>query len=809
MGLNQLGIEIMKLLKLFAIYLFILLLSVLSGASVEIDPHRAVIVLPEDSNTIQYFAAMELQKHLELITGTLTPIQQNAEVGIYPFHLKPPTGTDLKRLAREEGRWLITADGTWLYGEDFQAFPAKNPNDFNTVFSKVSRTGTLFAVYDFLEKKLGVRWVEPGDGGIAYSSDSKLRLDAGSGSWSPGRLIQREIRSGYPNWKHYQTQVAPLLPEQFQQNREQHEKGLVEIRIWLKRHRMGNSYRLSYGHAFTNWWKLYGKEHPEYFAMQADGVRRPEYPAQPDRSKICVSNPAVHDQIVADWHSRKDTLPTINVCENDSGGYCRCPECLKLDVPLKGEEFGANLSDRYLWFANAVQEKAAKLDPDVSAIMYAYSCYRFPPRREKVDPRVIIGFVPSMLELEKVDRMYSGWKKAGARKLFLRPNDQHVNTGLPMGFEKQLFDHFQLGIKNGIIGTDYDSLHNFWPATGFADYILARAHTDPSKSFEYWEDEYCSAYGVAKNKVRDYFRYWRHNVWDQRLTPNMTKIMERGRYGNFRRGLMWDMHKYYKPADFDATDAMLAKAVREKLSATERRRLETLQLANQHARLTYQALSASSTEKFVAGRKLLDFRVQHRNDLNFNWGGLLKLERDFGDVTGIIAAVQFQEFNGVVALPLQWYFQIDQQNIGLEEYWEKYSWARIRRTWDPIRVNAFWENQTLKGMHPKLKKLLKDYDGIGFYAQSVKIPKEWKSNPVYLFFGAVDESAWVYVNGKLAGERLHKRSGDWKTPFAIRIDQHVDWGSEVQTVVVRVEDKAGSGGIWKPVFLVRKRQEDK
>lgn len=154
-----------------------------------------------------------------------------------------------------------------------------------------------------------------------------------------------------------------------------------------------------------------------------------------------------------------------------------------------------------------------------------------------------------------------------------------------MGYEKQIFDHFQLGIKNGIIGTDYDMLHNFWAANGIADYILARAHTDPAKSFGYWENEYCSAFEAAAPDVKEYFRYWREELWNKRILPNAKKILERGRYGNFRRGLMWDIRKYYRKGDFDATDAILKKASSRKLSSPAMARLRSLQLANRQRRL--------------------------------------------------------------------------------------------------------------------------------------------------------------------------------------------------------------------------------
>ena len=66
----------------------------------------------------------------------------------------------------------------------------------------------------------------------------------------------------------------------------------------------------------------------------------------------------------------------------------------------------------------------------------------------------------------------------------------------------------------------------------------------------------------------------------------------------------------------------------------------------------------------------------------------------------------------------------------------------------------------------------------------------------------MDESCRVYLNGLFCGERIFTKSDDWQIPFAIPVDLQIDWKQKFQTVVVRVEDKAGNGGIWKPVYLV-------
>ena len=121
-------------------------------------------------------------------------------------------------------------------------------------------------------------------------------------------------------------------------------------------------------------------------------------------------------------------------------------------------------------------------------------------------------------------------------------------------------------------------------------------------------------------------------------------------------------------------------------------------------------------------------------------------------------------------------------------------------------TNSNWENP---GRHysypsPETRALTANYDGIAWYATTVTVPADWQNRDVLLYFGAVDESCWIYVNDKPAGEHLFRNRDDWTTPFTIPINDVIDWSKPEQTIIVRVEDKAGAGGIWKPVWLVSK-----
>ncbi len=759
--------------------------------TIKIKPSNTAVIVDNKADAIKLFAADELAKHLTLISGVKIPvIKGKAPAGKYSFVI---TASD-KKLKPEEAVFEVTPQKTIFYGDDHVGQKG-TPDAVAT--SKLSRTGSLFAVYLFLEKELGVSWIKPGDDGIIFKPRQELSLTTGTFSWIP-KLSMRNIRPGYGRHK------PKGAPKDFQDSAKKRAEKKLATNIWLKRMKMGRSQVFGYGHAFTKWWEQYGKEHPEYFALNERGKRVPFDPKRADRIKLCVSNPEVHKQIVANFMKSRRGSTVINTCENDSGNYCECPKCRALDAPpKKGHKWDEDLTDRYIWFANQVQRLARKQVPGTQSIMYAYSVYRFPPRKVKVDDGVILGFVPKLLD-DDLDAYYRSWSEAGAKKLFLRPNDMHIDPGLPMGFEKRMFDNFQICMKYGAFGTDYDSIHNFWPVSGIANYIIARAIAEPDKSFEHWENEYCSSYGQAAPEVKKYYKYWRDNIWTKKLMPDRREIERQGRYGNFRRGLMWNLYNYYTDADFDKTDALLKAGLKKKLTAPERKRLELLLLANQHARLTFEAMRAKyqkpqdAKKLAAAANKLLDFRKKHRKDLDFDWENLFGNENTFGDVCGMKMTQTFQGLRPLQKLSDKWFFKLDPKNVGLKEKWESDPWEKIDAAWDYIYADTFWEKARC---HPELHAELKKYDGIGWYATRLPSLQKYQGKKLFLVFGAVDESCWIYINGKLAGTHIFSKPDDWKTPFSIRIDNILDPKIRTNILVVRVEDKAGGGGIWQPVYL--------
>lgn len=107
--------------------------------------------------------------------------------------------------------------------------------------------------------------------------------------------------------------------------------------------------------------------------------------------------------------------------------------------------------------------------------------------------------------------------------------------------------------------------------------------------------------------------------------------------------------------------------------------------------------------------------------------------------------------------------------------------------WKILKIGN-WEDQGYSG-----------YDGIGWYRISFDMPDKKDGEAVELAFEAVDESAWVWLNGIYIGQHDLGPSG-WDKPFWLDVTKEIEWGKK-NVLVVRVEDTAQAGGIWRPVSV--------
>ena len=554
--------------------------------TVRIDPAAAVIVAAERESVP---AAEELQANLRAVTGVTVPIVAAEEDGKYPFVVQE------KPVRDEKWAWRLDATRAQFRGV------------------------AMWAVLDFLERALGVRW--PDGDRIVASERKTLAVDCFEAQGS----IPINIRN---------IRIGGVKTE-----------GVLERNaVFQRRMRNGRHDAPEYGHAFTKYWGLYGQEHRDYFAMRKDGLRGPArskpeelmgniavYASKGGDVAMCCTSTGLVEQIVANWREA-GMKPYINLCENDVAGQesCHCPACLALDVVPKdvNPQWETHYADRYVHFGNAVLARAQKERPDVRVAYYAYNATQDAPKRERPAEASVIGLVPTTFTDKYVADYVSSWSKAGAKHYFYRPNRHHYFNVqyLPVGSEKHFFEIMKALRAAGTIGFDYDANSKEGFFQWHQDYVLFRGMAYENETFDEIESHYLDAFGAAKGDAQAYFRYWREEVWNRRLEPKLDEITTKGKWFNFARGLMQNLKDYYTLGDFTRSEKFLAAAEKRTLTPAQAKLVADWRVAHEHAKVFYRALTDRSKENT---EKLIAFRRAHNIPL-YHWN-----EQYFGDLTGI------------------------------------------------------------------------------------------------------------------------------------------------------------------------------
>ena len=274
------------------------------------------IFLSPSASPSEQWAAQELRRHLQEMTGAVLPIilsdapSRNAEAIAIgrsaltdSLGVDPPTGESFA--LKTAGRTVIVAGGR--------------------------ERGTMYGVYALLEK-FGCRWFTADVARVPKMRD--LRLPAFDERRSPA-FYYREV---------FFTEA--LGKEWSARNRLNGHFHQLDASIG------GKILFHPFAHSFYDLAppaELFGP-HPEYFAFVA-GRRRPE------GAQLCLTNPEVVRLAinrVNQWIAEDPDASLFSVSQNDGGGWCECEPCRRVI-----EEEGAT-SGLLLRFVNAVAKQTGK-----------------------------------------------------------------------------------------------------------------------------------------------------------------------------------------------------------------------------------------------------------------------------------------------------------------------------------------------------------------------------------------------------------------------------------------------------------------
>ncbi|WP_395743936.1 DUF4838 domain-containing protein [Prosthecobacter sp.] len=591
---------------------------------------EAVIVIADKPTRVARYAAEELVRHVEKASGVKLEVRAEGEAvtPLHPIYVGDSravreAGIQVETLAAEAFVLRVSDDAMFIVGQDGGGEPLES----------ATSAGTLWGVYEWLDRDLHVRWLWPGELGTHVPKVSGVVAKSCDETIAP-RFFQRRLRagSGFAS-EHPALGFTTEAAKQFSE----------EQSVYLRRHRMGRSCPVSYGHAFTDWWEKDGKAHPEWFQLLESGKRGPN--KKGGRFSMCVSNLELQREIVARWTAKRPadaaTPGFINACENDILGLCTCEECRALDgaapadylkfYPPTSKMTGSRfVSDRYARFWLGIQQQAPA---GATVIGYAYFNYfQAPTSGIKLNPNVLIGYCPSAGWFPRSDeehawmkQQWADWRATGAR-LFMRTNHLLDGYCMPFIFTHQFADEFHHAVEKGMVATDYDSLTGHWATQGPNLYTAARLHVRAKATADEVLAEYYAAFGVAAVAVKNYFNYWENYTTQSREKIGQTmEALQASRWRSWAKAA----HVLYPLECFTPAEKLLGQALAAAGNDAEAAaRVKFLQLGLEHARLCARVSARLTLAGSTAGKEeikravdeLIAFRRTHeRSGIgNFN-----------------------------------------------------------------------------------------------------------------------------------------------------------------------------------------------
>lgn len=789
---------------------------VLFAGSAMAEAEALVCRMGGPDNKITGTAAEELKTHLErFLQMKVTVAEGEAPAPEQGLRFIVGAGPENAPAVEKPGDHAIVIRGNtvWLWGYDEQIGKEKwNP--------KNSKKGTMQSVYRFLEEFGGIRWLMPGEENTVRKEPS-----------GPLKLPESFSKVYEPRfgWVHIDQYGGPDVGNFYWRHGQRIYPGRTDSFIHHWGHLLG--------------YNRYFAEHPEYYAL-VKGERKP-YPApnpatgRPSTQgvQICSSNPDVVDifakEIIRRYRAGETIIP---ISPNDGRGFCECEKCRALDRPdlYSAEEIAdlpdgrPCLSDRIFTFVNAVARKVKAECPDAKLGLHLYSFYVIPPKSiERLEDNILGDFCLNPADFNdpvyrrETLRRIREWHDKGIKNMtFYWYMDSgwwsqvlHVHTGAIAEFIKHV------AALPGFLGGKTETTGGF--ATNALDlYVFFALMNNPSRDPGEVVDEFCTlAYGPGAPTMKEFYALAEKTFMTRDSKPWQEYA---------------EVARWYDDAFFKQAEKLIATALEQAKGAdpTYIQRIELAKDALEHTKNMVEFIQCAAAlrdcgiafylphlaENYrspvtippndpaardaVIDRikelreKMLRMAEKYKGTPYFTKQGMLRNETVGGWDKTVDLLTLIRGADGVQIFDKAYPFQTDPNNQGEKEGWFQNQFSD--RNWPKLRLTDFWENQGFGDPDPD------GYDGMAWYRISLgALPAEYKGHRVELHFGAVDESCWVWVNGKKVGEVLYDAKKDpdgWIAPRSFDITDAVNF-DKPNLIAIRVLDTGGKGGLWKSGLL--------
>jgi hypothetical protein len=485
-------------------------------------------------------------------------------------------------------------------------------------------------------------------------------------------------------------------------------------------------------------WGGYVKEdlfaqHPEWFAMGADGKRKPG-------GWICTSNKELRkyfaQQVIASIE-RGNTHPSLS--PTDGRGYCQCPDCKAQDNPKSFEPSTGTISitDRYVDFFDDVARQVAAVHPKSVLSFICYADYTQPPTSpRKLSPNLCAVIAPiRYCRLHEIGHpncesrkqqmeMTEGWAKVASKMGYYNYMYNLADGTLPsfkFTANKKEFPYLQ---SKGVSFMTIEVLSN-WQIYGPQIYLSLRLAYNPQADADaIMEDYWQKFYGPAAPFMKD---YW------MGIDAEMEKL-------NSHAGSFYGLQQIYKPQFLSKCEALLAKAAQAAKGNEMYEKRVALHAEGFKSAVEYRQISdATARGEFAKANETLEQMIARLGKLgeqrlaNSEYGKAY-IERFLAKPVRAAAAATAAPNKLLQVFPDQWKFTIDKKDEGVSKNFQAADFDDSK--WATVATYS----ATLDAQGHE------DSTNVLWYRNKFTVPKG--HGRLTLFFGEIDGLTEVYLNGK-------------------------------------------------------------
>ncbi|MBR4674754.1 MAG: DUF4838 domain-containing protein [Victivallales bacterium] len=444
--------------------------------------------------------------------------------------------------------------------------------------------GTFYAVDEFLERFVGVRFYFPGNVGTIIPKLKKWSVPAidladrpdmqTRTSYSVDPFVNNFHGSGPIRW--------------YEDNPKNNAHILAKKRYRIQ---IRSPFQACHGLAYLSLIERFGKTHPEYFALNQQGIRELGFGTTSRQyGHVCFSSEELKNELVLDgkailtgkdgstrgafkkdgkpaWPSGNQNYGFFNVMPNDSACLCQCPKCKPHFAGVTWNKPASKEAGNLTWtFMTDIARRLKNDNVPGYVLTMAYSHYVQVPDVDIPDNMLVMLalFGPwADLTPNKVKQinLLKQWREKLGAKPYIWNYATKYTARIPLvpNWTPRAFGRYYHEVSNDIFGAFLECETDYWIFGYMNYYIFGKLMWNKDSDAEAILDEhYKLMYGAAAPEMTRFFDII-EDIWMHEIVGRVVDSPEGPVSVRPSKYMLWN--QLYSPEVRKELDSLLKKAI--------------------------------------------------------------------------------------------------------------------------------------------------------------------------------------------------------------------------------------------------------